>query len=487
MRTIFAIKKKIDRDPFFIFGILVLFIFDLGLFLKFLNWNFDDSYIVYRIVQNLLSGHGWVYNIGETYNASTSSLNTILITLVAKLTKDIPLSAHLLGACCIYIAGVCSFNILRSEFGNFVSIIGSVFLMHGLGFNWTWGLETNLFIALVLLFICLERQSRSQGWFILGLLTLARPDGIIFAGLKTCWFYLSVKRLPWRGWLIFTLVLIPWLIYSITNFGQISPDTLSQKVWQGESGYWGSGLVYLQGLGNKYFYQAGIWDLFRLGISLIGGYAILKTKNPLWYLLAFSATQQLAYVYLNVPAYHWYFAILDFTISFSFVYAISWIIKSSGVYPWFKFGGVARSIPFFALVFAIVIYTYRLQIERPTDKRDQAYKEISATISEKYGRKTTALVEVGTIGFYTENFIVDIVGLTSQLEQFVTLDRMDEFFLVSPDLILLHEPVGALEQSIYRDPRFRERYVRSEQFGVPGNYPMSLYSLRKPQSKPNLN
>ena len=57
-------------------------------FLKFSNWNFDDSYIVYRIVNNILEGNGWVYNIDEPYNASTSILNTILIEVASMLKTE---------------------------------------------------------------------------------------------------------------------------------------------------------------------------------------------------------------------------------------------------------------------------------------------------------------------------------------------------------------------------------------------------------------
>lgn len=47
----------------------------------FLYWNFDDTYIVFRIVRNLLNGDGWAFNAGEAHNASTSVLNTIVVAL----------------------------------------------------------------------------------------------------------------------------------------------------------------------------------------------------------------------------------------------------------------------------------------------------------------------------------------------------------------------------------------------------------------------
>ena len=122
-------------------------------FLKFSNWNFDDSYIVYRIVNNILEGNGWVYNIDEPYNASTSILNTILIAGLSIVTSDIALSGHIIGGAGIFLAAIIFFQMFQRDFGVFLSLLGALYLIRLMSTNLTWGLETNFFIGLIFLFI----------------------------------------------------------------------------------------------------------------------------------------------------------------------------------------------------------------------------------------------------------------------------------------------------------------------------------------------
>ena len=71
----------------------------------FLYWNFDDTYIVFRIVRNLLSGHGWAFDIGEAHNASTSVLNTLVVALATPLFSwNIPYAAHVLAGVWLSVA-----------------------------------------------------------------------------------------------------------------------------------------------------------------------------------------------------------------------------------------------------------------------------------------------------------------------------------------------------------------------------------------------
>ena len=97
---------------------LVLSILAFGKYLMYLQWNIDDAHIVYRIVNNILNGHGWVYNIGEAHNVSTSVSNTVLITLLSYLTEDICLAAHIIGGLAIFGAGLIVYWLFRQHFNN---------------------------------------------------------------------------------------------------------------------------------------------------------------------------------------------------------------------------------------------------------------------------------------------------------------------------------------------------------------------------------
>ena len=163
---------------------LSIFVAAYGIYQHYIDWNFDDSYIVFRMVENILNGAGWAYNSGEAYNASTSLLNTVLIAVTAKLGDlTVPNAAHLVGCLGIMVAGSSLFLLLRVRLATGLALIISIFIMFSMGGNLTWGLETHLFCGGVLLFCYLEGRNRNT-WWLVGVLILLRPDAILILLLK---------------------------------------------------------------------------------------------------------------------------------------------------------------------------------------------------------------------------------------------------------------------------------------------------------------
>ena len=72
----------------------------LGVVLS-LSWLFrdsiiDDGYIYLRVVDNILAGHGWVFNVGERVNPCTSIPYTLLLALIRLLCRS-PIATILTG------------------------------------------------------------------------------------------------------------------------------------------------------------------------------------------------------------------------------------------------------------------------------------------------------------------------------------------------------------------------------------------------------
>jgi len=231
---------------------------------QFRDWHLEDSYIIYRIAGNIISGNGWSYNPGEVKNASTSVLNTVLVALVSLSGTAVPDAAHAVGSLSIFMCGLLALILFRRQTGMCFSLGAALLMVYFLSGNATWGLETHLFCALLLLFVYFEMQGKDS-WMLLGLLVLTRPDALLLAAfkwLKEVWFR---RQLSAGGLLRFLLVLSPWIAFSVWHFGQIFPDTLSSKMWQGNSGYWGAGWIYLQGLRQHVLQGGWLWKLMYLG------------------------------------------------------------------------------------------------------------------------------------------------------------------------------------------------------------------------------
>ena len=424
----------------------------------FLNWDFDDTYIIFRIVRNLLNGHGWAFNVGEVHNASTSVLNTVIVALAAPLfSSNIPFAAHMLAGLWLSVAAVAFGWIFWQRFHAWVALGAGVGLIVMLADNVLWGLETHLFVALLGIFVVLEHRRKSS-WAVIGLLTLARPDALLLAGVR--WLR-DVRWWPWpdgvAGWresvraawvanrgglLVFALVLAPWVMFSLITFHQVFPDTLSNKMWQGRSGFWGTGPVYLKGL-LGYIGGATPWRGAGYLLALPGLVFLIRDRSALLYVVAFAGVQQSAYALLNVPAYHWYFASFDVATVLAAFYGVGSIFQI--VFEQ-HLRAAGRHV-------AVALYPRRAGIRRdaarplfgphyPQDEREVSYRNVAAAmVANGIPAGPIALVEVGTFGYYLpDHSIIDLIGLASANPEYVTGRHSDRFFAAPPSTVLFNAP-----------------------------------------------
>jgi hypothetical protein len=112
------------------------------------------------------------------------------------------------------------------------------------------------------------------------------------------------------------------------------------------------------------------------------------------------------------------------------------------------------------------------------DQRDMSYAATIKEIDKHFGPGKLATTEVGTIGFYTERTMVDICGLTSSRGQYLTPERMDDFYRDPPDFLLLHDPIWGQEAAVYSDYRFPIAYKLEMEF-LNMQLPMQLFTLKK--------
>ena len=429
----------------------------------YLHWNFDDAHIIFRIVRNLLSGHGWAFNVGETHNASTSVLNTVIVALAAKLfSSDVPFTAHILATVWLSITAMGFAWVFGRRFDHWVALAVGVGLIVTLAESSFWGLEVHLFFALFALFVACEQLGRNS-WACIGLLTLTRPDGVGLAAIRLLaearTGIVHAWRTHRRGLLVFAVVLGPWLMFSLARFHHVFPDTLSNKMWQGRSGYWGTGPVYLKAL-LSYGWHATPFRAIGYVLALPGVVFLARDRSVLLYVIVFALLQQTAYVVLNVPGYHWYFATLDVASVLAAFYAIGCIYeKVVATSP--------RSVPpyvaaaFYAgmLLFAGVKARVALA-DQSRDPGDVSYQSTIARLkADGIPSGPIAMVEVGTFGYYLpDHAIIDMLGLASANPEYVTGGHNDQFFSAPASTVLFHSPLWPLEHRLHDDVRFRMLY-----------------------------
>lgn len=148
----------------------------------------DDAYIYFRYVYNLVNGHGYVYNQGESVEATTSLTWSLLLALTNLMTIPSDLGARILG----YLCGICIiiflwFELRKVNLPTGLLLLILVLFVTNRSFyaSIMMGLETGLYsLMLVLIFFASDRYPKSANYRILfgvlGLfLFLTRPEAIL--------------------------------------------------------------------------------------------------------------------------------------------------------------------------------------------------------------------------------------------------------------------------------------------------------------------
>jgi hypothetical protein len=180
---------------------IVLACFLILSFLVF-NQNEEDAFIYFRLVDNIVDGHGYVFNRGgERVEAGSSPLWMLLLVLLWSVPLERIILAKLLGLTLGCVALWLVYRLCELQIRDpvarlappLLTAVSTPFLM------WSGrGLETPLVVALVLwLVLCCVDPRRFRWWPApAGLLVLARPEGFFFLlGLLP---FFAFHRERWR-------------------------------------------------------------------------------------------------------------------------------------------------------------------------------------------------------------------------------------------------------------------------------------------------
>jgi len=292
--------------------VLLLILGGIGLFWGWKVFWFltDDAFIAFRYVSNSLLGHGYVWNPAPflPVEGYTSFLWIFILETVWKITGIAPPeSANVLSFIFTYLTlTLYSYAVMRILASGHIRkwrILSVAFFLGYLLFNrtfLTWassGLETALFNFLlcawifVLLFQSNPKLIVGLGSFITAILTLTRPDGLLFCAAMIAVLFIEIMRVPDRREKIILLlygtlpfgIVINHLIWRLSFYGEWLPNTYYAKV----AGAWPkSGIIYA----FSFILEYGLWfaiaiicmavlKLLRLSVS--GKNRTAKPKDPL--------------------------------------------------------------------------------------------------------------------------------------------------------------------------------------------------------------
>jgi len=393
----------------------------------------DDSFITLTYAKNLVAGNGFVYNHPPSTLGTTTPLFTLLTALLAFLFPSLGLikGAILLSIIPCISTGVVLYLMARYfKWRPLSSVILAVVPLTVIDNTWLLyiGMENWLFQFLLVLtfYLCILNRPKLAGVTV-GLLFLTRGEGALIAIILVGYFFAIHKHIPLKFIIASALVLFFFLFYAYTTFGTILPNTLTAKTAQREF-FLTHGLDY--GFLSTMFTELPRWIssfnlnyAFGLNILLIavivGVYAVTVGKQyHLSLFLIWGVSYFLAYTIINPYTYPWYALHLYFVLEVLAGLGLGWVLNKALYYSKRKR---------ITIEFACIILLYTLlspNIHRGVNavfgftgfERAVPYKAVASWLKEHtMPEDSIAYLEIGYLGYFSENQIIDLAGLIDPL------------------------------------------------------------------------
>ncbi len=476
-----AISKRVSWVPIVLLALLCVYPLVLAL-QQTRRCLHDDAYITLTYARSLAAGNGFVFNHPPATLGTTTPLYALC---VAGLSRCLPsLRAEDLA---VFFSAAC--------------LIGAGWLIFGWAPLWglgrrqaliviavlyvtTWpellGMEAYLFAFLLVLGVCLFAAGRPLlAGAVCGLLYLARGEGLLLfplfmlvSGVRA----LRERRRDegWR-WVVAPVLLLAgfvvpvtvWFAYSHAAFGHALPGTLGVKISQGmrnpaQTFY--QELIHRQlPFWHREYSLARFpwantwWFLVLIGIA----YAIQAGRRWL-FLLLWVLLYVAGYSFLGVRAYWWYFFPIEFILG---AFAALGLAKSAGTLCGAREFGPFGRIAAVCLVLFVTTNLGASQWARMGDNRRSEYNAAYLRLCNWVNRQTKpgdsiAYIEIGFLGYFTPNRIIDLAGLTMRevSDGAVKPEPASIFRHYEPDYLVRMDLFDWAFKEILDDPRFAEDY-----------------------------
>ena len=441
----------------------------------------DDTYITLTYAQNLARGRGFVFNHPPATLGTTTPLLTLSVAAIAW-----ALPAVTVHALAVFFTALCwsatawtiylfrrSWQLLDWQAG----LLGLILL--GTGWIGFLGMEVYLFAFLLMLSFSLYFAGMPfLSGLCAGLLFLTRGEGIlvwaVLVALSIGSEWSKHKTLELRG-LRNALVLtagcaIPitiWSVYALATFGTVVPNTLFAKRAQGMLE---AGRPFLGRLLQEWMpswgraFALGRWPFLNLWWLLVAvGLMSAWMRRRRWLaLLLWIALYVSGYAILGVSAYWWYQLPILFVAQVFLGLGLIATMEYLLARPWsnlIRFGVAA------ALAVLVVVSTARPVIQTVVrhqgDPRASGYIALSRWLRENTdASESVAFIEIGYLGYYTDNRIIDLAGLVVPdiVPHVAEGDFAWGFWQYEPDYYVYSPAFDWALASIRSDPRFGAMY-----------------------------
>jgi arabinofuranosyltransferase len=389
-----------------------------------LTWMFrhnqlDDALIYARYIRNALQGQGLVFNPGEHINALTAPLYSALTLLAAWLSFG-----HVLFAESVLFV---IFFSAAASLAEWLAPWSGLLIASSTYFYYCIGMETALFLLLLVLLVILYLE-RQDNWIPLTsfLLLLVRLEGGALV-VVIAFLMLRERRFPpLRSYGLPVLIVAAYLLFNFNYYGPLIPSSGVAKLVQAHSGLWGKWPTAFLRVPPQLYYSFKV-SAYLVPLALIFvplGMWKVRTTRINHVLVPFGLILASFYVFTNIPNYHWYYAPFIF---FILLYGCLGVPQSKP----------ASVIAVLVIVQCFTVASYK-GVRSPSN---YPYKDAGLWLEQNTPKNATvAALETGAIGWYSNRYIVDVLGLTTPINV-VYLEHHDFYSWLNqekPDYVVMH-------------------------------------------------
>jgi arabinofuranosyltransferase len=435
-------------------------------------WGADDAYITYRYVDNLLNGHGLVFNPGEHVEGYSTLLYVLLLAALSLPFRRAlyPLSVGVNLVCAVAFV-VCFYHHVQRKWGRRNAVIAAFLLAlcPPLWLAVASGMETTLVLFLqMLVWMCADRlvvAPRPATPYLLSasmvLLVLARADGFIMVFVAL--LYLAVNgrvRATLTCGLAVAALTSPAFLWRHAYYGYYFPNTYYAKVagTLGERARYGSKELLLEMIMVGLFPYVMITSA-SLATALAGWRARRHWGRER---IPFEAIATVAwltyYVYIGGDSMGERFLLILFALGISAV--IRGLHQELGT-------RAGRFILAILLVVQLAPFATDLRFHYTVEKYDR-WRSLGVFLGTAYPGKSLAVDAAGKIPYFSGLYTIDMLGLADTFVAHLNApfslpghSKFDPRYVLSrkPDLIAAFvEPHGGLSWGLRRELYERAGY-----------------------------
>ena len=382
----------------------------LSLRILWLHDLIDDAYITVHYAQNLAAGHGWVWNEGSApTDGTTAPLWTVVLSVVLWLHLPLVESALMLNAIC-YAAFAALACLLASRVGGWVS--AGICLLGMIAFSNILpscaGMETTLYLVLLVgSFLLWHARRYGPALLVAGLLPLVRGDGALL--LAVLGIEAIIERRVRDLWPTALLALIPiasWEVFSIWEFHSLLPNSFLAK--HATSAGVGGKVTLLSFLTALYPGESAVYLWLAGGIGAAAGRKIPVVRAMAIWMAAYIVFYAR---FAQVPQQSWYVAPAWWMLPILTALGVGLTIRDASTDVTIR--RLVWAIPAAALLVGFLAAPPLLRAALQDGPLLLSTNRQAAAYLAARPRGLVAAAEVGTIGTYSHDPVVDILGLVS--------------------------------------------------------------------------